>query len=674
MKLSKTFKIIGFGTLLIMSLFFIIFNVIYDYEKYQEEVTHEINKYILIEKQILKEQVDIFANQLEFIFMNIKNKNFRLNQLKNIISYYNKSHIDSYIFLDSENGGILVHPNKNFIGVNLLKSKDEKLKKQKEKLIKTSHSKNHFIFYKWINPKTNKIELKLSYVVHIKNSTYFIGSGVFLNKIKNIEKEMKDRYLNDFIKNMVTVLLSAFILFFIIYLILNKFTNKLINDLKIFEKFAKEEKIEKNRLYFDEFKELAIKILEILNQKTKLLKNLEQKTYNDLLTGLPNKLKLEEDLEKLNPKGSMIVDIKNFSLVNDYYSIEIGDLLLKEFAKSLSFILPKSCNLYRYSADEFIVLNFGEISCEHLIEKINNYFKEKTFDIKYKDEIIPINIEIIIAIIKDVAKEKIMKKLHLALLYAKKQNSNIMKYDEKMNIENQTIKKFESINRVKKALEEDRVIPVFQKIIKPDINSYECLVRIKEGDKLISPYFFLDDISNTSLYFEITKTMIRKSCEVFKNRKEDFSINFSYKDLYNEEIKKYLVEYIEKYNLQNRVIIELLETEAMEDVKEVIKFIKEMKPYEIKIAIDDFGTGYSNFSYLADIKPDYLKIDGSLVKTIDKNERYYKIVKHVNAFANDLGIQTIAEFIHNEEVYNVLKEIGIDAYQGYYFAEPKEEI
>ncbi len=184
----------------------------------------------------------------------------------------------------------------------------------------------------------------------------------------------------------------------------------------------------------------------------------------------------------------------------------------------------------------------------------------------------------------------------------------------------------------------------------------------------------MDDISNTALYFDITKTMIRKSCEVFKNRKEDFSINFSYKDLHNEDIKSYLIEQIEKYNLQNRVIIELLETEAMEDFKEVVKFIKEMHPYGIKIAIDDFGTGYSNFSYLADIKPDYLKIDGSLVKTIDKNKRYYTIVKHVNAFAHDLGIQTIAEFVHNEEVYNTLKEIGIDAFQGYYFAEPKEKI
>ncbi|WP_236618705.1 EAL domain-containing protein [Lebetimonas sp. JH292] len=90
--------------------------------------------------------------------------------------------------------------------------------------------------------------------------------------------------------------------------------------------------------------------------------------------------------------------------------------------------------------------------------------------------------------------------------------------------------------------------------------------------------------------------------------------------------------------------------------------------------MDDFGTGYSNFSYLADIHPDYIKIDGSLIKTINKNKRYYTIVKHVNYFAHDLGIKTIAEFVHNKEVYDVLVELGIDGFQGYYIEEPREVI
>ncbi|WP_024790487.1 EAL domain-containing protein [Lebetimonas sp. JS085] len=675
MKLSKQFKIVTYGIFFVTIFVFLIVNIFQQFNIYKEEVSKETKKYIQIEKSKLKEKVDLFAEQFEYILNNVNApKKHKIEAFKKIIENYNKHHLDKYIFIDSEKGGILVYPDSKLLGINLLKSNNEKLRKLKEMLIKASHSKEHFIVYEWINPKTGKKELKISYVRHIKHSPYFIGSGIFLNDINKIKNEIKNYYLNEFLDSMVLFLLLILLLTALFYVLLKNIENKLKNDLTVFEKYVKKEKIYKNKIYFEEFRNLAVKIIKLLKEKSKLLKNIEYKTYFDELTSLPNKLKLEKDLKKLNPKGSMIVDIKNFSLINDYYSIEVGDMVLKNLAKNLKNLLPDNCKLYRYSADEFIVLNFGEILCKELVEKIFSYFKYKIIDIKYKNEEIPINIELIMAIIKDGNKENIIKKLHLALLYAKKNDLNIVFYNEKMDIEEKVIKKFESIEMVKKALTEDRIIPVFQKIIKPDKISYECLVRIKEKDRLISPFFFLDNVKNTALYFEITKTMIRKSCEVFKNRREDFSINFSYKDLHNDKIKRYLKEHIEKYNLQGRVIIELLETEAMEDFKEVIKFIKEMKPYGIKTAIDDFGTGYSNFSYLADIHPDYIKIDGSLIKTINKNKRYYTIVKHVNYFAHDLGIKTIAEFVHNKEVYDVLVELGIDGFQGYYIEEPREVI
>jgi diguanylate cyclase (GGDEF)-like protein len=674
MKLSKIFRFSTFGTLFVTLAVFFIYNLIDYYDEYKEEINKEVNKYILIEKEKLKEKVDLFTGQFEYIYNNINTpKEHKIHTFIEVIKNYNKTHKDKYIFIDSERGGILVHPNKEFIGIDFLKSNNEKLKKLKQMLIKISNSKNHFVKYKWINPKTNKEELKITYIRHIKNTPYFIGSGIYLDKIKHIQQEIKKRFLNEFIDSIFWFLALIVFLIIIFYLLLKNIIDKLENDLKTFDIFIKEEKIEKDKFYFDEFKELASKIEEILNKKNELLKDLEHQTYYDSLTNLPNKFKLEKDIQELNPKGAILVDIKNFSLINEYYSFEIGDIVLKEFANHLNKIKYDTCKLYRYSADEFVILNFGKKSCKKIIENINNYFKHNILIIKYQNEEIPINIETVIAFVKD-NKKDLIKKLQLALLYAKKNDLKYAEYNEKINIEKEINKKFEAIEMVKKAINEDRVIPVFQKILKPDGASYECLVRIKEKDRLISPFFFLDAIKNTALYYEITKIMIKKSCEVFKNRNENFSINFSYRDLKNKEINNYLIEYIQKYNLQNRLIIELLETDAMEDFKDVIKFIKEIKPYGIKIAIDDFGTGYSNFSYLAEIRPDYLKIDGSLIKTIDKNKRYYTIVKHVNAFAHDLGVQTIAEFVHNEEVYKTVKELGIDCFQGYYIDEPKEKI
>jgi diguanylate cyclase (GGDEF)-like protein len=676
MKLSKTFKLATFGTLFLTITVFFIQNAIKNYLLYKEEVKKATNRYILIEKKRLKEKVDLLSEEFEYILNNLdKNvsKKFKIKHFIKILQNYNQNHKKEYIFMDSETGGILVHIDKKLIGVNYLKSKNEKLRKLKEKLIIVSHSKNHFINYVWTNPKTHENELKITYIKHIKNSPYFLGSGIYITQIEKIKKQIKQKYLNEFLKSMILYAILSLLLAIILYYLLKNLNQKLENDLKIFDKFIKEEKIEKNKLYFNEFKNLASKIVSILQEKNKLLKELEHKTYYDLLTNLPNKIKLEEDLKKFSPTTACIIDIKHFSLINEYYSSEVGDLLLKEFSKKLKKLIYRDCKLYRYSSDEFIILNFTE-NYKEAINKINNYFKKEIIKINYKNETLPINIDLVIATAKSNNSQDLIKKLQLALLYAKKNNLEVVEYNEQMDVEDEIIKKFEAIELVKKALKEDRIIPVFQKILKPNNISYECLVRIKEKDKLISPFFFLDDIKNTALYYNITKTMIKKSCEIFKNRSEDFSLNFSYKDLKNEEIKKYLVDCIKKYNLKNRIIIELLETESMEDFKEIIKFIEEMKPYGIKIAIDDFGTGYSNFSYLTEIQPQYIKIDGSLIKTIDKNQKHFTIVKHINTFAHDLGIQTIAEFVHNESVYNVLKNLGIDAFQGYYIDEPKEII
>ena len=93
-----------------------------------------------------------------------------------------------------------------------------------------------------------------------------------------------------------------------------------------------------------------------------------------------------------------------------------------------------------------------------------------------------------------------------------------------------------------------------------------------------------------------------------------------------------------------------------------------------KIAIDDFGSGYSNFAYLVKLKPDYIKIDGSLVKNIDIDKNSLLIVKTINDFTHSLGFKTVAEYVHSKEVFDILKEIGIDEYQGFHFFEPLEHV
>jgi EAL domain-containing protein (putative c-di-GMP-specific phosphodiesterase class I) len=99
-----------------------------------------------------------------------------------------------------------------------------------------------------------------------------------------------------------------------------------------------------------------------------------------------------------------------------------------------------------------------------------------------------------------------------------------------------------------------------------------------------------------------------------------------------------------------------------------------VKKYGVKIAIDDFGAGYSNFVYITKLDIDYIKIDGSIIRTIDTNITSQIITKTIIDFASQLNIQTIAEFVCNEDVFNYVKHLPLTHLQGYYFGEPSPKI
>ena len=128
---------------------------------------------------------------------------------------------------------------------------------------------------------------------------------------------------------------------------------------------------------------------------------------------------------------------------------------------------------------------------------------------------------------------------------------------------------------------------------------------------------------------------------------------------------------IDYYKIGHRLVLELVESEGIENFDDVHSFIQEFKGYGCRIAIDDFGTGYSNFEYLMKLDVDYIKIDGSLIKNIDTDESAQLVVELIIDFAKRMNIKTIAEFIHNDSVYQKIKSLGIDYSQGYHLGEPK---
>ncbi len=136
----------------------------------------------------------------------------------------------------------------------------------------------------------------------------------------------------------------------------------------------------------------------------------------------------------------------------------------------------------------------------------------------------------------------------------------------------------------------------------------------------------------------------------------------------------FTISRIRKYQVADKIIIELTESEGIKNYQEVSRFIKDIKAMGCQIAIDDFGTGYSNFTHMIHLDVDYLKIDGSIIQNIltDKNSEI--VVRTLVDFAGQLNIKTIAEFVDSKEIYEKVKQLGINYTQGYYFGKPEESI
>jgi len=166
--------------------------------------------------------------------------------------------------------------------------------------------------------------------------------------------------------------------------------------------------------------------------------------------------------------------------------------------------------------------------------------------------------------------------------------------------------------------------------------------------------------------------MIEKTMKMAKEFPQyRFSLNISMSDIQNTKLTHSMFKIFSKNPQEaSRVDIELLESENLQDIKSVQKFIKRLHSFGSKILIDDFGTGYSNFSYFSDLDIDIVKIDGSIVKEIETNKRKLHMLKSIHKFSNGMNMKNVAEFVETKEVAVLLKNMGIDYAQGYYFSQP----
>ena len=413
------------------------------------------------------------------------------------------------------------------------------------------------------------------------------------------------------------------------------------------------------------------------NRQLKITKDsLEHSLTYDHLTDLYNRKALEIEIGKIVKPHILLINIDSFKNINDIYGNQIGNHVLKELAELIKEKVSSHLDVkvYRLGGDEFGVL-FSNESEENVL-KIAQSLEKEIASHSFKIDDLTLQILVSIAI-NDIY--PIMENADLALKELKKDHTKrILVYKKSLHLKKTVQENMDTIELIKSAINQDRIVPFFQPIVNLEtlkIEKYEALVRLKlEDGTFLAPYKFLDTAKKTQYYRDITRIMIEKTLKTVKEYPSyRFSINISMTDILDDELVNILLKTLgENKTSASRFDIELLESENLKDISKVQDFIKNVKEFGSKILIDDFGSGYANFSYFSDLDIDITKIDGSIVKEIVSSERKMHMLKSIYDFTKGMQMTNVAEFVESKEIALLLKEIGVVYAQGYYFGKPLE--
>ena len=439
-----------------------------------------------------------------------------------------------------------------------------------------------------------------------------------------------------------------------------------------------------NKIFIYIFIAIGILIIILVYQSMRSIK-IKKESITDPLTKAYNRNYLRDLLNNINitKYQIMMLDIDHFKQVNDNYGHKAGDYILASTAKIIQNEIRDDDILIRFGGEEFLVFIKKSSINSNLAYNIGQRIRKKieASYFYYEDKELQITVSIGIS-----CQPEHFKSVSLAIKYADE-----MLYRAKREGRNQVVSEItentaaleggeiKSINDVKSALEDNRIICFFQAIYNTKsatIIKYEALVRMREKDNsIIPPIKFLESIMYTNVYNDLTKCVLESVFTQIKEKKIQISTNLNFSDILDNKIFNLIITELDAHKeLSSWLIIELLEYELIEEITIIQSRLLQIKEYGVKIAIDDFGSGYSNYTIFKLLPIDILKIDGSLIKDIDTSETSYKITHSITLLAKELGITTVAEFVHSKEVLETVKTLQIDEVQGFYLAKPSEKI
>ncbi len=435
----------------------------------------------------------------------------------------------------------------------------------------------------------------------------------------------------------------------------------------------------------------TVELEDTIKKRKKIEDKLEHDSLHDNLTGLPNRLFMYRELERLIFSGPsnkstiavLFLDLDRFKIINDSLGHRIGDLVLIEVSKRLKKCLRTGDFVARLGGDEFCLLmpNIdNKQSAIHLCERILIELNHP-IEIEVHSLITSASIGIRFAVAGQSTTEEIMSDADAAMYQAKHQGKN------RYCIFDAEIKEIVT-NRMKietelcEAVENNKLELYYQPIIdikNAKIAGFEALIRWKHPLRgFISPVEFIPIAEETGLILHLGNDVIKMACDALSRFSKHpslsqlyININISAVQILAHTLNNTLMRNMGYYGVDpSKLNIEITESILIEDYKVALKFVQDLKVMGIKTYLDDFGTGYSSLSYLHKFSFDVIKLDRSFIQELSKGQSNLTIVESIGALAKNLGMDIVAEGIETKQQLQSILELGYTNAQGFLFSKP----
>ncbi|GLQ30986.1 EAL domain-containing protein [Litoribrevibacter albus] len=433
-------------------------------------------------------------------------------------------------------------------------------------------------------------------------------------------------------------------------------------------------------------------MLDITESKESQIK-LEYLAEHDPLTGLFNRRKLMVALEdaiqgyrnKQLQSSVVYIDLDQFKVVNDTCGHTAGDSLLKDLTTTMSALIPLGSCLARLGGDEFAIVlsGYDESTSYHFAENMRQTISDYQFS--WDDHVFSLGASIGIVSINDDCSsvEYVLSLADTACFAAKDQGRNSIHIYDHLKGEAQALKsEMHRVSEINHALENNNFV-LFQQAIVPTgaprfDQYYEILVRMtNQANEILPPGLFLPAAERYNLMPAIDQWVVKNYCEWLEKHPDQLealkcvSINLSPATINDISTVNTITEYFTKHNIPtHKVCFEVTESSAIVNMDKTLPLLRSLRDQGFNLALDDFGSGFASYGYLKNLPFTTLKIDGCFIRDIANSHIDKTMVKSINEVAKALGMTTVAEFVENDTVLNIIHEIGVEYSQGYGIAKP----